>query len=211
MNLDLTEFKGSMLCENRLRNLEQLTRALRNVPGDFAEFGVHAGKSARLLAKMMSDTKRLHLFDSWQGISAPGPSDTINLNEGDLMSTLHTAKQNLGDYVDVCFFYRGWIKDTIANIPSTISFAHVDLDLYEPTKLVLETLLMHRFPACVVVDDYCPRFAGVMKAVDEVVYEYNRVCINAFGECKLGKVVIPGNPDNAVNLILLDNFNEDLL
>src|SRR5690242_2813721 len=53
------------------------------IPGDFAECGVYAGAQSALMARAIMDypvavprsPRRVHLFDSFTGIPAPGPHD----------------------------------------------------------------------------------------------------------------------------------------
>ena len=75
--------------------------------------------------------------------------------------------------------YKGWIPDRFEEVSGKkFSFAHIDVDLYEPTRDSLEFF----FPRLVeggsiVVDDYgMSQFPGCKKAVDEFL---NR------NECKL--------------------------
>ena len=66
----------------------------------------------------------------------------------------------------------GFIEETInyKNLPSTVSFAYVDFDFYEPIKIALnflDTVLSKN--GLVIVDDYDFFSTGVKAAVDEFI------------------------------------------
>ena len=48
-----------------------------------------------------------------------------------------------------------------------ISLLHIDVDLYEPTKLVLEKLFKHVTKGGIIIFDDYGAFAGANKAVDD--------------------------------------------
>jgi len=70
------------------------------------------------------------------------------------------------------FFEQLINKDN--NLPKEISFAYVDFDFYEPTKLTLNFLHSRTtIGAIIIVDDYDFFTTGVKAAVDEFVKEKN--------------------------------------
>src|SRR4051812_33096749 len=50
--------------------LESLHQAMAEIhlPGDFAEFGVYTGRCARFLSNYLVGPRKLHLFDSFEGL-----------------------------------------------------------------------------------------------------------------------------------------------
>ncbi len=63
---------------------------------------------------------------------------------------------------------------TDKNLPEEVSFAYVDFDFYEPTKLTLESLdKITPRGAVIIVDDYDFFSTGVKVAVDEWIEESN--------------------------------------
>src|SRR5215510_5250207 len=85
-------FPGLPACEGRLELLAQLIqtpvseamyliamlRQSLNVAGDVCEFGVAQGATSALLAnEIRTTTKRLWLFDSFQGFPQPSPQDVL--------------------------------------------------------------------------------------------------------------------------------------
>lgn len=156
------------------------------VGGDICEFGVAQGATSRLLASEILETNRnLWLFDSFEGLPAPGAEDKLiddifNLGsmekyKGTMASPEAEVLRKLGT---VSFpltrtkVKKGWVKDTISNgeLPSQVAFAYVDFDFYEPIKDAL-AFLDQRMPAGgrIIVDDYGFFSAGAQLAVDQFV------------------------------------------
>ena len=75
------------------------------------------------------------------------------------------------------FIHKGFVENVLPdniNLPSKISFAYVDLDLFEPTKIVLDYL--HKIAsdgAIIIVDDYNFFSTGVKTAVDDFLKRNN--------------------------------------
>jgi hypothetical protein len=153
--------------------LRELFKLVYRVAGDVAECGVYRGGSAFLLAKAMArhaQDKRLHLFDSFAGLSQPGPLDGSHWRAGALACGLAEVSANLAEHVGRTVFHAGWIPDCLADAADRkFCFVHVDVDLYEPTKASLDFFRPRMVPGGIIVcDDYgfetCP---GARRAVDE--------------------------------------------
>lgn len=138
--------------------------------GDFVEAGVFRGGSALLIWHSMrsgSEGRRLHLFDSFAGLPAPGSRD--QLHEGDMSGTSVDRVARLFDDSRVVI-HAGWIPATFdGSEVSSIAFAHVDLDLERSILDACEFIYPRLRPGGVIVfDDYgltcCP---GARAAVDE--------------------------------------------
>src|SRR5665213_2075445 len=83
--------------------------ALKEVtlPGDFAQFGVYRGKTARLIAANMEPPRKLHLFDSFEGL----PEDWTNRKkEGAFKLTPDEIPIFDADNIVI---HKGWFKDTV--------------------------------------------------------------------------------------------------
>lgn len=170
------------------------------VPGDFVECGVFAGAQCAAMATALMEglnpgnhrdslleyriaeqerrnRRRVHLFDSFDGIPAGGPHD---------IGWTHPAGQSACDYDKVLNYMRDWGIDqsllafhagpfektlprawTYDPLPVTkIAILRVDCDLYESTKLVLEHLYPLVVPGgWVIFDDYA--LPGARKAIEE--------------------------------------------
>lgn len=73
--------------------------------------------------------------------------------------------------------HKGFIEKVLSddrNLPERVSFAYVDFDFYEPTKLALDFLHSTTSPgAIIIVDDYGFFSTGPQAAVDEFLKERN--------------------------------------
>ena len=132
------------------------------VPGDFVECGVYAGSQCAAMAyacQKHGDDRKIHLFDSFDGIPEAGLLDDPKLSRqskctfekcfGYMTKTWEIETERL-------VFHPGWFKDTIPGINiERIAILRLDGDLYESTRTCLEGLL----PSVVeggycIVDDY---------------------------------------------------------
>jgi O-methyltransferase len=163
-----------------------------NIPGDFVECGVWRGGSAGLMGLALqrfdqSHKRKLHLFDSFEGLPQPGINDgTVaaeysgGVNSGELVSVMQCVA-GLSDVQNFIFnqlnlsktrmdFHKGWFQDTVPNLgkqPEKIALLRLDGDWYESTKVCLEHLY-DRVPegGIIVLDDYfC--WEGCKKATDD--------------------------------------------
>lgn len=106
------------------------------LPGDYAQFGVYRGRCARFLLPLMRGNRRLHLFDSFQGL----PEDWLGpWKKGEF--ALEESEIPTFD-ADVVTVHQGWFKDTVAEFARThsgpLALLHLDADLYSSTLEVLE-------------------------------------------------------------------------
>ncbi len=160
----------------------------KNVPGDVCEFGVAQGETSALIANeiALSNNKRLHLFDSFEGL--PKPSDKDKLKDDIFLlgsMNAYAGRMACPEYMvqsrlDAISFpaeryviHKGFIEQLIhedKTLPNKVCFAYVDFDLYEPIKIALNFL--HRVThsgAIIIVDDYDYFSTGVKTAVDEFI------------------------------------------
>jgi hypothetical protein len=167
-----------------------------NIQGSIVVCGVWRGGSAMLIAKMLSNRnisdRKIYLFDTFEGMSAPTEHD-IDFR-GDHASVLLKENENnkeesvwcLADLEDVqnnmrltdfpeenIMYIKGKIENTIPeNMPEEdIALLHLDTDWYESTKHELQYL----YPKLVIngvllIDDY-GHWEGCRKAVDEYLKE----------------------------------------
>ncbi len=177
----------------------------RGVPGDFVECGVYAGAQCAIMARAIMDhiaathdyemgqMPRVHLFDSFAGIPAPGEHDQeLSGNKGgESACSLEDVKANMkrwGIPDQLLVYWEGLFCNSI---PAAVSFGklvtrpeavryadarrleriatlRLDGDLYESTKPVMEYLYPLVSPGgWVIVDDW--NLSGCRKAVMEHV------------------------------------------
>jgi hypothetical protein len=127
----------SVLNTDRKWMVYQLLRLVANVSGDTAECGVFRGSTSYLIcaANKQSSvaTKTHHLFDSFEGLSEPGPADGSHWAKGDLKCELAQVQKALSSF-DKLEFHPGWIPDRFRDVADRkFSFVHIDVDLAEPT------------------------------------------------------------------------------
>jgi O-methyltransferase len=142
-----------------------------NCPGAFIECGVYQGGTARLFAEIIARhdrNRRLHLFDTFEGMPATGPSDLHQ--QGDFADTSLSQVRRFVDHPNIATFYPGLIPETFSGLKSErIAFAHIDVDIYQSVLDCCEFIYPRLSAGGVVVfDDYgFPTCPGARRAVDE--------------------------------------------
>ncbi|MDO9185221.1 MAG: TylF/MycF/NovP-related O-methyltransferase [Bacteroidia bacterium] len=151
----------------------QVERLLKeNVEGDFAELGVHKGETAKLIYAMTT-TRRLHLFDTFEGFSE---KDLKYENEqGGKYTTKEfsdTDAESVRKYIDGgnrVIFHPGYFPATSIGLEHLkFSLVHLDADLYLPTLEGLKFFYARLSPGgVIIVHDYNHTWDGIKKAFDE--------------------------------------------
>lgn len=154
-----------------------LARHASRLDGDTVECGVFEGASSHLICTALQHRggHRHHVFDSFAGLSEPGPADAPISAQvpawraGDLAAPLETVRANLREFPGVVY-HPGWIPDRFHEVADRrFSFVHIDVDLHQPTRDALEFF----YPRLVrggmlVCDDYGSlQCAGARRACDE--------------------------------------------
>jgi len=165
--------------------INYLHEALK-ISGDICEFGVAQGATSRLIAsEIMSTDRKFWLFDSFEGLPAPGPEDklihdifklgTMSRYQGTMAYPENEVLAKLkmvGFPVERTKVKKGWVSDTTKgdDLPAQVAFAYVDFDFYDPIKCALEFLDRRMLPGgSIVVDDYGFFSEGAQLAVDQFV------------------------------------------
>jgi hypothetical protein len=161
------------------------------VMGDVCEFGVAQGETSAFIAnEILESSRKLHLFDSFEGLPAPSARDVLKDDIFELGSIeayagtmacpeeLVVARLAAVDFpVDRYTIHRGFIESVIGTdsfLPRAVSFAFVDFDFYEPIKVALEFLdRVLQSGGIVVVDEYDFFSTGSKTAVDEFIRQAN--------------------------------------
>jgi O-methyltransferase len=161
------------------------------VPGDIVECGVWRGGSmmaiARTLLQSNDATRHLHLFDTFQGMTAPTEKDVsfrgdtadhlLNTEERSdprsvwCIASVEEVQQNMGStgYPPTQVHYiKGRVEETIpAQMPESIALLRLDTDWYESTLHELEHLYPRLVPGGVLILDDYGHWQGARQAVDE--------------------------------------------
>lgn len=145
---------------------------------DLVEVGVYKGGTSYFIAAAVEQLglkgATVHCFDTFEGHPAEdirADVDTCH-RAGSFASVEFEAVRRYLEVFPNVRLYQGRFQDTCRNLEATqVHFAHVDVDIYEPTRCALEFLDRRLVRGgVVVVDDYgfvtCP---GVRQAVDEFV------------------------------------------
>jgi len=127
--------------------------AKRGIPGDVVELGCYRGAMALWLRAQLDllglADRRVHVFDSFQGMSAPGRYDAASgLREGEFACSVEeVVAAHRAWSLRPPVIHPGWFADTLpSQLPSVVAFAHVDCVFYEP----MLTSLTHCVPALAV-------------------------------------------------------------
>jgi hypothetical protein len=168
-----------------LKIIESLIQT-KNIEGDVCEFGVAQGKTSKLIAYVIKKlkTKKLFLYDSFQGLPKPTRKDELiddifNLGsiyeyEGKMNHSEYKVNKELSKIgfsknrvvLNKGFFNQKTIKNF--KFPKIVAFAYLDFDFYEPILDVLKTIEKKLIKnSIIIVDDYDFFSSGVKKAVDE--------------------------------------------
>lgn len=115
--------------------LSQLVRLVRDLPGASAECGVYEGASSYLICRALQPLgKHHHLFDSFAGLSPPGPHDGSHWRAGKFSVTEARVLHNLREFPHLTS-HAGWIPECFPAVANEIfCFVHIDVDLYQPTR-----------------------------------------------------------------------------
>jgi hypothetical protein len=188
----------TMTSDERLQALIDAVRYCerRGVPGAFAECGVWRGGSVLtmilVLQELGVDDRDIHLFDTFEGMTAPTEHDTSALDPPAL-ETWQKAEQSgerawselfngqvfdeasvremlasTGYPTERLHFARGPVEETLPGAaPDRLALLRLDTDWYESTRHELE----HLWPrledgGVLIVDDY-GHWEGARRAVDE--------------------------------------------
>ena len=165
---------------------------IAQIEGDFVECGVWRGGNAIVAKKTferLGSDKRVYLFDTFTGMTAPGDHDKTAYNPTPAderyrdasrdgysnwnYASLEDVKANLANAgVDGSGlrFIEGDVLQTLVieeNLPAHVSVLRLDTDWYESTKVELERLYPRlSIGGSILIDDY-GHWEGARKAVDE--------------------------------------------
>jgi hypothetical protein len=152
--------------------LRELLKLVDHLEGDTAEAGVYEGASSLLICEARGGRSTHWAFDSFEGLSAPTSRDGDVWSAGDVAASEASARALLEPLGAVVL--RGWIPDVFAEARiERLVFAHVDVDIHDPTLASFEYFYDLVVPGGVIVcDDYgfalCP---GAKEAVDSFMAE----------------------------------------
>jgi len=181
-----------MTTPERVHALCQAVRYVvsNGIPGDVVECGVWRGGSMMAAARTLmeeSDTSRdLHLFDTFEGMVAPGPNDSfgdapaVDVFDRQIRAAkdsawcnaslpeVRAAMARTGYPEDHIKYVPGRVEHTLpAAAPKRLSILRLDTDWYESTLHELVCLFPRLQPGGVLIIDDYGHWKGARQAVDE--------------------------------------------
>ena len=165
-----------------MQTLYNLTKALDKnaILGDIVECGVNKGWSAGMLATASENSlydRTLWLFDSFMGLPKPSEVDgpQVDHRAGTILGSedkVLELMEKLAISPKRVRIVSGWFENTVKTAEiDRIGLLHLDADLYESTKLTLETFYDRVSEGgYVVLDDYGDnKWKGARLATDEFI------------------------------------------
>tara|TARA_Y100000590_G_C15703699_1_gene1007755 strand:- start:113 stop:856 length:744 start_codon:yes stop_codon:yes gene_type:complete len=122
----------------------------------YIEFGVFSGTSINFFSKKLKN-KKIYGFDSFEGlkedwVGTSVPKGTFNLNK-----KIPTLENN-------AIPIAGWIQDTLPMFLKEknpkINFVHMDVDTYESSKFILESIKPNLVKGSIILFDELYNFEG---------------------------------------------------
>ena len=191
---NVTRRKITGIPNDRCYTLVELVRQIKHIPGNIAECGSRFGKSSLFILGGFGSgsDKKMHIFDSFEGISKPNERDLDTAGKtvwesGELAVAEDILHQNLKEYEGRFVTYKGWIPERFREIEDEhFCLVHIDVDLYDPTRDSVEFFYprLNR-GGLMICDDYgsgyCP---GAKAAFDEFFADKPENVISlATGQC----------------------------
>jgi hypothetical protein len=178
---------------NRVLFYDRIYREILDVPGVICEFGVQWGATSAQLINLRgvyepyNYSRHLFSFDTFEGFTSIDPKDGGLSNTGDY-AVSKSHENVLNEILDIHEAFspithirkftliKGDASEKIdqwlaENPHAIISLAIFDMDVYKPTKEVLQKILPRLVKGSVLLFDElnCPNFPGETLALDEVL------------------------------------------
>jgi O-methyltransferase len=166
----------------RLQSLHRAVRYIEKnkIPGDMVECGVAHGGSAAMMALSSPDqTRKLWLFDTFEGLPEPTPENPDYPIASAYAGAFHASPEEvkfafrqLGIDAQTIVMVPGLFEDTLPGCGiESIALLHVDGDWYESVKATLEHLYDRVSPGGIIQFDDYGHWAGARRAIDEFMRE----------------------------------------
>lgn len=179
-HLEMNSEVGGDLSPLRRLNLYHILSStiFYQTKGDVVELGCYQGKTTLFMCDILNffkSNKEIHVFDSFEGVSEILEQDEETpIEKGSFKCSLKEFEKTFKECRTKPIVHKGWFENTLVNLPNKICFAHIDADLYGPTKISLDKVWnkLSRGGA-ILIDDYNHQsFPGVKKAVEEFGHDF---------------------------------------
>jgi O-methyltransferase len=173
---------NTFLSAQKLYFLKTMMEGTLSLGGDIFEAGTGSGGSSRLMLdcqKRQNTKKPMWLLDTFEGYPKVDPAldgTHLKINECRCRS-FEEVRELLKDGETICHLIKGIIPETLKRVRTEkLCFAHIDVNLHEPTHAATQFCLERLVPGGVIVfDDYCwPLTYGARLAIDEVCKEFGQ-------------------------------------
>ena len=137
----------------------------------YLEFGVFNGLSINYLSQFLKTN--IYGFDSFEGLKEDWKGSILEAGYFDLKGKKPSVNKNVK-------LIKGFVQDTLSNFlseikNSKINFVHIDLDTYESSKFVLQSLKPYLNNGAIILFDELYNYSGwdegEYKALQEVFKE----------------------------------------
>lgn len=188
--------KRTLLFYDRLYTIFQAMMNTRKIGGDIVELGVYRGGSLRFIydvARYLKTAPCIYGLDTFSGHAGVSAEDISQADGQFSKNSLEQVAAYLAD-CDSVRLVPGDVRETLESLLGKIEclvFAHLDLDLHDPTASALRLIEPKlAVGGAIVVDDYgVLSCKGVRKATDEFVAQSALKQFHLMtGQCLLLKV-----------------------
>ncbi|MFM2395286.1 MAG: hypothetical protein RLZZ546_3269 [Bacteroidota bacterium] len=159
-------------------NIASLTKSTNKISGDIAEVGSFKGASAKLICQLKNQEKHFYVIDSFEGLPNVSEIDTQSgFYKGEYLSDFEDVKKYLKSFPNTTVL-KGFFPEKNGDLLSDkkFSFVHLDIDLYEPTKICLEYFYPRMTSGGVIIShDF--QTPGIQKAFNEFLSDKPEICI----------------------------------
>lgn len=200
------EIRGNTLVTpDRLWNLwSWVNDTVQSLEGEIAELGSYKGGSAKLLAKAIGHNRKVHVFDTFEGVPAQLTSPEIDYvledhphlnvhwggeyHGGEWVADYTKVKKFLKDCPSV-ILHKGMVPDTLPEVgDDQFCFVYLDMDIYRPTMDALRFFWPRLVSKGVVIIDDFGHLQGVTDAVTRFAEEKDVQIFNTcYMQCAIRK------------------------
>ena len=177
---------NTMLSRQKLYFLNKMLQGALSLEGDIFEAGTGSGGSSKLMLNAQhrhGTAKPMWLLDTFEGYQKVDPARDgahVAVNQCRCRS-FEEVQQLLADNRIHCHLIKGLIPETLKQVQAQkLCFAHIDVNLHEPTYAATEFCLERMVAGGVIVfDDYCwPLTYGARAAIDEVCAQFRQQVVS---------------------------------
>jgi O-methyltransferase len=165
-------FSRTLIDEYRCFELWQIALQQRGISGNYLEVGVWRGGSALLLGKSIGNSSKvLYLADTFEGVVNSGPHDSTYTDGEHADTNAADVKRFLDENLEAPFkILVGEFPSATGHlVPGKLALVHIDVDVYESGKQILEWCTPKMSKGGVIIfDDYgFLSTDGITKLVNE--------------------------------------------